>query len=295
MKVALFGASGFIGSALYDTLRDGHEVFRVGRLEVGEGNDYKADLLEEKEIEEVLTEISPDIVINAAGIVDTSQDTSQNGIFTKNILKALHGGSIKPKLVVLAGSAGVYGRVDSLPVPEDAPLRADSGYSLAKLEEEKAALDLAKRYNQRVVIARIFNPIGKGMAKKFFVVRVREQIKRAEEGDSNKIEISRKDSLRDYIAVEDVANAIRLVIEGNPKHDIYNIGSGTATSNEELLQIMLKNSTVEGSVEVIETQSAPEPLVAGQADVTRIQEEFSWRPEKKLVDSVKEIMSDDES
>lgn len=292
MRIALFGASGFIGSAVYDVLRNDHEVFRVGRFEVGKDNEFKANLLDSKAIEIALTEIKPEVVINAAGIVDTAQDTTQNKVFTKNILEALHTSDIKPRLVLVIGSAAVYGKVDALPVSEDTPLRADSDYGLAKLQEEKIALDLGDKYDQKVVVTRIFNPIGKGMAEKFFVVRVKKQIEEAEAGDRQKIEISRKDSLRDYTAVEDVANAIRLIIEGDPTHKIYNIGSGVATSNEELLKIMAKGSKVDGSIEVIETLPDPEPLVAGQADVTRIKEEFSWQPKKDLADAVKEIMSD---
>ena len=292
MKVALFGASGFVGSAVYEALRNDHEVFRIGRSEAGEDNEFKVDLLANKAIETALTEINPDVIINAAGIVDTSQDTTLNEAFTRNILEATHASGVTPKLVLLTGSAGVYGEVDSLPVAEDAPLRASAGYGLAKLQEEKTAHELGAEYNQKVVVTRIFNPIGKGMAEKFFVVRVKKQIQEAEAGERDEIEISRKDSLRDYTAVEDVADAIRRIVEGNPAHDVYNIGSGIPTSNGELLQIMLKDSTVEDRIGVTETLSSPEPLVAGQADVTRIKEEFSWRPTKDLADVVKEIMAD---
>jgi len=143
-----------------------------------------------------------------------------------------------------------------------------------------------------IVVARIFNPIGVGMAEKFFVSRVKKQIEEYITGERTSLEISRKDSSRDYIAVDDIANAIRVLAENNTKHTVYNIGSGISMSNGELLQLMVSSSKIEDEPEIVETFADPEPLVASQADITRIQQEFNWKPQHSIAAIVEEIMND---
>ena len=71
----------------------------------------------------------------------------------------------------MSGSAGQYGLVDAehLPVTEDAPLAATSGYGVSKIEEVEFAKDFAAEHDIDVVEARIFNPVGPGMHERFIV------------------------------------------------------------------------------------------------------------------------------
>lgn len=295
MKVLLFGATGFIGRAIRKNLSDGHEVIAAVRSDTPADDEVFVDLLDQKSIQAALDQFKPDIIVNSAGIVDPNADTMMNVEFTKNIFEATIMSNAPVRKVVISGSAGEYGRIlseEELPVSEDTPLRADNGYGLAKKLEEAAALKYHEEGFPGVVIARIFNPIGVGMADKFLVTRIKKQINECIEGNRASIEISRKDSRRDYIVVDDIASAIRVLVEGDPKHTVYNIGSGVAMSNGDLLQLMVSSSKIEHEPEVIETSEQPEPLVASQADIARIQSEFHWAPKYTIADIVEEIMND---
>ena len=288
MKVMVFGANGFLGRSVSDGLSSEHEVVRITRNHQEEGE--TADLLVLQTVKDIVAKHNPDVLINAAGVIDPKGVVANNITYTANILEAASNLETKPKVVIF-GSASEYGVVDTLPVSEDFPLNAQSAYGHAKVEEEKTALSLADKLGLTVIVARIFNPIGKGMAEKFFVTHVKKQINEYEKGLRDSIEISRKDSLRDYIAVADLVTAIGAIIAQATETNIYNIGSGVATSNGELLQLMLKNSRIREEPAIVETLDHPEPLVAGQANITKITTELGWQPRISIDEAVKEIMA----
>lgn len=292
-KVLLFGANGFIGRVIRKDLSKDYDVIAGVRSGVIAQNEVSVDLLDPQTIKDIISNVQPDVIINAAGIIDPQADTMQNVVFTKNILGAVLASNIVIKRIIIFGSAGEYGRIqpNELPVSEDVTLRADTGYGLAKKLEEQEALSFREK-GLAVVVVRIFNPIGVGMAEKFLVPRIKQQIEQYVAKERGTLEVSRKDSKRDYIAVDDIASAIRVLIEGDPKHDVYNIGSGVATSNGDLLQLMINSSKMDGEPKVIETSAEPEPLVASQADITRIKQEFHWEPRHNIADIVEEIMND---
>lgn len=294
MRILVFGADGFIGRNVCKELSDGHEIYKAS-LKNFDNNSHrvKVDLLNKSSIAEALHTTKPDFIINCAGVVDATMDTGLNVEFTENILSQV-AKTDGVKRVIICGSAGEYGQVnyDDIPVNERAPLNADGGYGLSKKLEEQKALEYSEKYDIDIVVLRIFNPIGIGMANKFLLTRLLEQVEEYRQGKRSAIEISRLDSKRDYIAVGDVAKAIRVIIEGSPRENIYNVGSGISTSNGDLLQLIIKNSKLESMPEIVETSDQVEPLVATQADITRISNEFNWRPLYKIDDVVRNIVYD---
>lgn len=292
MRILVFGADGFIGSNVCDELEKTHEVTRVVRDAFLDAKTAAADLLVPNDIRAILEKYRPEVVVNCAGVVGGGADVEQNVQFTKNILEQASAiGGVKK--VMISGSAGEYGRVDpkNIPVSEGAPLKADSGYSLSKLKEEQYALEFGKKNGINVIVFRIFNPIGKDMANKFLLTNLLQQINECKSGKSNQIKLSRLDAKRDYISVKDIAVAYRMVIEGKPKHHVYNVGSGSSIANGELLELIIQSSKLSPRPEIIETSESPEPLVAVQANIKRISDEFGWHPSDNVDNLIGEICS----
>lgn len=295
MRILVLGANGFIGKNVADILAVRHNVYRATReKKSSQPNSVYVDLLQPDTILQALKQVEPDAIINCAGIIDTSLDTSLNVTFTKNLLQSTVDSGCSIKRIIISGSAGEYGLVEAknIPVKETTPLNASSGYGLAKLQEEQIALKYSKEQNLPVTVVRVFNPIGSGMAKRFLVPRLIEQIKAFNEGKAQAIEVSRLDSKRDYVSVKDIGGAMSKLIENEPKHSVYNIGSGNSTSNGELINLILKNSKLSRKPNIVETSDKEEPIVAIQADITRLIKEFGWQPKYTLDAVVKEILSD---
>jgi nucleoside-diphosphate-sugar epimerase len=291
MKVLLLGADGFIGSKVRQVLAADHEVHGSSRDGRGD-NTVKIDLLNRHTIAEALKEIRPEVIINCAGVVEDSKEAEKNFLFTSNLLVAALASSLSFKSIFISGSAAEYGVVDksSIPVTEDVPLNANSGYGLSKLKESTKALEYRYKHNLPVIVGRIFNPIGAGMHPKFIIPGIMRQIDEIQGGKKDVIEVSRLDSKRDYIAVSDIAEAIKVLIEAKPKHSVYNIGSGKTTSNKELIDLVLENSNLSEEPKLVETSDQPEPLIAIQADITRITNEFDWRPTSTIEQTIREIV-----
>jgi len=297
MKIVVFGAGGFVGRSVCQALEHIHDVYRVSRNYSGNNPKMiKADLLDPESIRRLFRDVHPDAVVNCAGIVDSSQNVSLNMIFTKNILSAC-GQSPSIHKIVIAGSAAVYGALDTsqeLPVGEEYRLHSKQGYGLSKRQEEGIALRFASENSDvSVVVLRIFNPIGVGMAKKFFVSSLIHQVKAVVEGKNDRISISRLDSSRDYISIEDVADAFVTVIEGRPSHTIYNVGSGKSTFNKEILDFVIKSSKIDEVPGIVETSSTPEERVASQADIGRIKQDLQWQPTRNIEDVIERIVHEE--
>lgn len=286
MKVAVFGADGFIGGAVaHEVASSGHEVLK-GR----DTDNNLVDLLNEEAVKKYLQDNKPEVIINCAGVVDPSGDFSDNVRFTRNIIIGASFAKLALKGIIISGSAGEYGVVRELPVSEDTALLGDSPYALSKIEEEQTALRLGQQHKIPVTVARVFNPIGPGMKERFLVPNLWGQIQSIEKGENDHIEISRLDAKRDYISVYDIATAYRCIAEGTPSQEVYNIGTGISTSNEELFNLLLENSKLETRPKIIETSDSPEPQIASQADISRISMEFQWQPKHGLKETIRRIL-----
>ena len=296
MNVLVLGAGGFVGRNVLEAIK------ADPRLTVASGSrveraDYRIDLLDRGSILDALDKFRPDVIINCAGIVANTDQAYKNVEFCRNIFEAIisHGGPF-PK-VVISGSAAVYGEVKDAKasVVETTPLRAISDYGKSKIEEESQALEYAKARGIDVVVARIFNPIGPGMGEKFLLTNLLNQLHEVKAGIKNEITVSRHDSLRDYIDVRDVASAIYLLATAKTGHDVYNVGSGNATSNGELIDRLLNHVELGEKPTIIETRDTAEPAYAARADIARLQSDFGWKPKYSIDDTVEDTVNAEKS
>lgn len=288
MKILVIGANGFVGRNVVKELAVGHQVITAAK----DGADITVDLLDKSSIKQMLSKAKAEAIINCAGVVGGDQDVNLNVTFTQNLLQQIVDDKIALNRIIISGSAAVYGLVDpeNIPVPETAPLNANAGYGLSKLQEEQTALRFRHKYKLPVTVARIFNPIGIGMHPRFLIPGILRQITEIEDNKRQAIEISRLDSKRDYIDIRDVAIAIRRLAEAEPAEAVYNIGSGVSTSNGELIDLLLKARRIGRKPQIVETADAVESLVAILADISRLKHEFSWKPIHPLAETIKELV-----
>ena len=92
-----------------------------------------------------------------------------------------------------------------------------------------------------------------------------------------------------------MAKAIRTLIEKPTHHQEYNIGSGKATTNKELIERVLRFAGVGHEVELTELSDTPEPSVASAADISRISRDTGWKPSIDISETIKDIVREGES
>lgn len=289
MKYLVIGASGFIGRNIVLKLKEtGINPIVADR----NGTNEKVDLLDRNSLIALLDKYTPDIIINAAGIVENSDKAMLNVEFTKNLLEAVLSMDKKPRRIIIIGSAAEYGEVDdsNTVISEEALLRPSSIYGTGKKMETELAMTYRKKYKLDIIVARVFNPIGPGMKDRFLITSILKQLK----DHPDFIEINRLDSARDYIDVGDVANAIIKLTDTNvsSRNTIYNIGSGKSTSNKQLINTLLKEIRLPKRPQIIELMDKPEKKFAAKADISKIKIEFKWEPKISLKEATMEIINE---
>jgi dTDP-L-rhamnose 4-epimerase len=136
----------------------------------------------------------------------------------------------KPKRLVVASSMSVYGEGGLEPVREDRPVDLRSIYALTKYDQEQMCLIWGRAYKVPTVALRFFNTYGPGQSLNnpytgvmaIFASRLLNGNPPVIYGDGSQS--------RDFIHVDDVANAVVHAATKDIDSGVYNVGTGQRTT-----------------------------------------------------------------
>jgi nucleoside-diphosphate-sugar epimerase len=188
--------------------------------------------------------------------------------------------------ITFTSSWFVYGDVP-LPAKEDAHCDPKGFYSITKRAAEQLLISYCETYDIKWKIVRLCNVLGEDDTKTSFRKNaLQHMVKTLCEG--GEIHLYDKDCKRDYLHVEDVADAIRLVSQDGNFGEIYNIGSGVGTSVHHLVNIAHRISEYEGNIVLVPVPEFHKTVqvVDMWMDNTKILE-LGWTP-KYTVETVVE-------
>lgn len=307
MKLLVTGGAGFIGSAVVRlAVSRGHEVVNLDALtyaaclenvaSVSASPLYtfeQADIRDLPALEAIFQKHQPDAVMHLAAEshVDRSIDGPQafietNVMGTYNMLQAARHyweGRGKPKAFrfhhistdEVFGSLGATGQFT-----EETPYDPRSPYSASKASSDHLVRAWAETYGLPVVLTNCSNNYGPfHFPEKLIPVVILSALA------GKPIPIYGKgENVRDWLYVEDHADALLLVLEKGALGRSYNIGGENERSNLELVQTIctildaLKPAS-EPYADLIEFVSdRPGHDLRYAIDPTRIREELGWRP-----------------
>ena len=307
MKLLVTGGAGFIGSAVVRlAVSHGHEVVNLDALtyaaclenvaSVSASPLYtfeQADIRDLPALEAIFQKHQPDAVMHLAAEshVDRSIDGPQafietNVMGTYNMLQAARHyweGRGKPKdfrfhhisTDEVFGSLGATGQFT-----EETPYDPRSPYSASKASSDHLVRAWAETYGLPVVLTNCSNNYGPfHFPEKLIPVVILSALA------GKPIPIYGKgENVRDWLYVEDHADALLLVLEKGALGRSYNIGGENERSNLELVQTIctildaLKPAS-EPYADLIEFVSdRPGHDLRYAIDPTRIREELGWRP-----------------
>ena len=184
-----------------------------------------------------LNTIKPEYIIHLAGISfvphsDVRQIYDINFFGTLNILNALLDIGPKPKKIVLASSANVYGNPPTDIIEETVCPAPINHYAISKLAMEFKARTYFDRLN--ILITRPFNYTGIGQGGQFLIPKIVKHFKERKQ----EIELGNLDVVRDFSDVRFVATVYKELMECNTSSEIVNICSGRGVSLKDILQKM---------------------------------------------------------
>lgn len=295
MRVLITGIGGFIGPRLArNLLSHGHAVSGTwlenapppppnGMLE---GVDlFHADLLDRSSLDRAIEAAKPDAVVHLAGLSHVGESWKKPGEYfrvnvlgTENLLRAAG-----DRTVVFASSAEVYGPVPEAeqPIHEERLPDPRSPYALTKAAAERLAIASG------AVVARAFNLIGPGQAPLFALPSFALQLA----GGSEVLKVGNLSARRDFIHVDDGAEAFRLMIESGTPGRIYNIASERAVSIAEALDRLCTVSGIRPRMEQDPERMRPVDIPLLLGDNGRLRK-LGWEPSRTLDQALSDLWED---
>lgn len=237
-KVLILGAEGFTGRHLTDFLKSqGLKVYGTSSSISNFENRFHCDIRQKEQIKDILQTITPDYIINLAGISFVAENNANlmyevNLTGAVNILEAIIESKLNIKKVILASSATVYGNQQSQVLYEDMRPRPVNHYGCSKYSMECMTLNFAQKIP--MIITRPFNYTGKGQKEHFLIPKIVEHFK---EGKKS-IELGNIYVEREFNDVEDICEIYFKLMKSNYSGGVVNICSGRSVSIDNVLSIL---------------------------------------------------------
>ena len=298
MKFVVTGGAGFVGNNLVKLLvKNGHQVTVIDNLHKGKKEnldkvidkieflnldikDYDSMEKNMQDVDGVFHQAALTVVQDSFKIPEEYHNVNVKG--TENIFKIAQKNNFK---VVYASSSSVYGHQDNVPFLENYEKKPINPYGQTKLDDE----ELAKKYGKqgvKIIGLRYFNIFGKGQTLEYagvitkFLDRIKERKAPIIFGSGSQI--------RDFIHVEDVANANYLAMKSDVSNSHVNIGTGNSISILELAKTMISISGLD--LEPIMEKALEGDIEKSQSNNSLARKSFDWIPERKLEDWLRETI-----
>ncbi len=273
-----------------------------GKFELITASRSELDLRDQSAVKDFVRRNRPDMVIIAAahvGGILANRDHPwpflyDNLMIEANLIQAAHQNEVQD--LIFLGSSCIYPRLASQPLKEEylltGPLEpTNQWYAIAKIAGVKMCQALNEQYGRNYISLMPTNLYGPGdnfdLETSHVLPAMIRKFHEAKENDHAPVQLWGSGSpLREFLHVEDLADAIRFVMEvdGKLEYDLINIGTGDDLTIKELAQIIQK--TV-GHQDVIEWHtSKPDGTPRKLMDVSRINN-LGWKARIDLEEGIR--------
>lgn len=296
MKHLVLGGSGFLGRHVIRALLKDDQIVKVaGRSAYPAGAEKHASEFCPFDVI-TATDDDYDRLIDGCDIIhhylwttipqtanaDPVHDLSNNVVPTVRLLEAMRrrGGG---RIIFSSSGGTVYGKLNTIPVPETHVLSPITAYGASKLSAETYMNFYHELYGIDTRIARIANPFGAGQNLRKAQGVISALIGRAINGET--IEIwGDGEVVRDFLYISDavsgllrIANADRNSIRGP---FIYNLASGKGSSINELVASI--ESCLGSHLDVVRRPARAFDVPVSVLDISKIYKDLNWKPKISL-------------
>ena len=258
MRFLVTGGAGFMGSnfvryiltkyndsmiIVYDKLTYAGRLENLHDMKNNPGFKFvKADICDEEKLMKVVKEFQPDVIVNFAAQTHVDRSINEPAPFLKtnvygvfNILETAR--RLEVPLVVHISTDEVYGDLwGKEPADEEAPFKPSSPYSASKASGDLLCQAYWRTYRLPVIIVRPSNNYGPYQYPEKFIPKI---IIRALHDKPIPI-YGRGEQVRDWLYVEDFAEALDIVINKGSKGEAYNMPGFNERKNLEVVETILK-------------------------------------------------------
>lgn len=292
-KIYVAGHRGLVGSAIVSNLKaKGYENI-IGRTH------SELDLTNQQAVRDFFEAEKPDVVVLAAakvGGINANNTTPADFAYENlqiqcNVIKCSHDYHVK-KLLFL-GSTCIYPRMAPQPIPEDALLtgsleETNEAYAIAKISGLEMCKFFKRQYGDDFISCMPTNLYGPydnydlsgshvmpAMIRKFHDAKV---------NNLPQVELwGTGTPLREFLYVDDMADACVFLLENYSGEQHVNIGTGMELTIKELAEIVQRVVGYQG--EVVWNQDMPDGTPRKLTDVTKLHN-LGWKHQVELEEGV---------
>ena len=290
MKVLLFGSNGLVGSSLSRILNNSN---KISELVLSTRKD--TNLFSLKETEKIIKDSNPHVIINAAAKVGgiVANNTLRTEFILENLkinVNIFEACIDRPEInLINLGSSCIYPLNASNPIKESSFMEGrleetNSPYAMAKLTAIEIGRSLSIQFGHDVINLMPTNLYGPNDNFDETSSHVIPGLIRRMDDAKNKSESifnvwGDGSPLREFLYVDDLASAIKFVIENNVSHDLINVGFGEEISIKDLAYKIKDVVGFEGDIgfDTTKPNGNPRKLLD-----TSIIKSYGWKPKFNL-------------
>jgi UDP-glucose 4-epimerase len=301
-KILITGATGFIGSTLFNHLQaQGHEIFVIDNLSFGNKdlinvkreNFYFQDIIDGAKVNSIINTIKPQWVIHLAAIhfipfcnENPMLASNTNIMGTRNILRACEKTKSVEKFF-FASTAAVYPISDLGYKETDQTIPMDI-YGLSKIAGEHLCQEFHLRTGVSTIICRFFNAFGPNETNPHLIPVIQEQVN----AGKRIIQLGNLEPKRDFIHTYDMAMAIQFLLEKfNEGIDVFNLGRGIEYSVVEIVKAFEDALGESIKIEVDPARVRKVERMHLLADISKISNFTGWKPKISITEGIKTLIN----
>ena len=297
-KSIITGGAGFIGSNLTDHLvRIGHKVVVLDNFVSGKKSNISHP--SKKKVKIVKIDISDseklskyfkgaDYVFHLAALaqiipsIKNPKKYFKNNVNgTLNVLEAAKKEKIKK--FIYAASSSCYGNPKKFPTSEKDQIDLKNPYAATKFIGEELVMRYATLYKMPNISFRFFNVYGPRLSTSGQYSAVMGNFLSQTKSKKALTIVGDGKQTRDFIHVDDLANAFIKVIKSKLVNKIYNLGSGKSTSINTVAKIF------RGKRKHIAIRPG-EPRTS-LAKITKLKKDINWKPKISIQLGIKKLLN----
>jgi GDP-L-fucose synthase len=288
-KIYVAGHRGMVGSAIVRRLNQGgfHNIVVRTRREL--------DLFDQAKVFEFLAAEKPDYVFDAAARVGGIQANSRYGAqflienltIQNNVIHGAHLAGVQ-RLMFL-GSSCIYPRSAAQPLKEDylltGPLEpTNAPYAVAKIAGIKLCETYSAQYGREyisVMPTNLYGPNDKYDLENSHVLPalLRKAHEAKQRGDDRLVVWGSGNPLREFLHVDDLADACVFLMEHDYAGTLVNVGSGQELTIRALAEMIVDVAGFRGSLEF--DRSKPDGVARKLLDVSKLAK-LGWKASIEL-------------
>lgn len=192
-------------------------------------------------------------------------------------------------LFLLASSCDVYAW-QQRPINEEDCVQPSTPYGWSKLGAELAVQQAAQCAGLQVIITRPFPHSGGGQDESFWIPARTKLLRHVKQTGGVAVPVGDLTAVRDYLHVDDVAEAYALLLKRGTPGEVYNIASGQEVTLDQIharLEKLLEFTPVR-EMDGSQIRREARPYLVG--DAAKLRSATGWMPRRSLDDILRDVL-----